>query len=331
MTQTLSHVNPDEKIRIFFDLIEESARFGLLKEVYTTPKPGLVDLKDSGAHQDMDCHTFEASAEAIVPYIKEMALAGFEVGRGGCHGLAPDGSASPSSARLTENTTAQTPLSRLFPAIRPIGVRAEEAMFAATGGVNTHKGMIFSLGIIAAAIGCLCAPAIPAWDFPLLRRPGELLALCGQAVSPYLSQDFEQMKSRPPKTHGERLFARYGIRGIRGEAMDGFPSLANLALPAMRRAAASQPDANAASLHVLLTLMSRVDDTNILTRSNPETLSWVKEQSRKFLDRFPLINQEAIAELEAMNRKFIARKISPGGCADLLAIALFFKRLGEGI
>ena len=309
MIQDFSHVNPDERIRIFFTLIEESVRYGLLEEVRTTPKPGLVDLRDSGAHRDMCYETFVASTDAIAPYIVEMARTGFLIGQKGD---------SPG-------------LEAVFPAIRPVGVKAEQAMFRATGGVNTHKGMIFSLGIIAAVTGFFCAPCLSSWDFPVLEEPKKLLSLCGQAVTPFLRQDFEGMRGCPPKTHGEKLFARYGIRGIRGEAMDGFPALAFCALPAMKKARSTQPDANSANLYVLLTLMSSVDDTNILTRSDPETLSYVKEQSRRFLERHPLFGPQALKELEEMNQDFIRRNLSPGGCADLLAISLFFFRLEEEI
>lgn len=309
MIQNVSHVNPDERIRIFFTLIEESVRYGLLEEVRTTPKPGLVDLRDSGAHQDMCYETFVASTEAVTPYLVKMARTGFFIGQ----------KEEPSG------------LEAIFPAIRPIGVKAEQAMFQATGGVNTHKGMIFSLGIIAAVIGFFCSPSLSSWNFPILEEPKRLLSFCGQAVSPWLQEDFEKMKGRPPKTHGEKLFARYGIRGIRGEAMDGFPALAFCALPAMKKARLTQPDANAANLYVLLTLMSTVDDTNILTRSSPEILTYVKEQSRAFLERHPVLDSLALRELEEMNQDFIRRNLSPGGCADLLAISLFFFRLEEEI
>ena len=102
MTQNFSHVNPDERIRIFFNLIEESARYGLLEEVRTTPKPGLVDLRDSGAHRDMNYETFVASTDAVAPYIVKMARAGFNLSQG----------------------QIPAPIKQLFPAIRPIGVEA---------------------------------------------------------------------------------------------------------------------------------------------------------------------------------------------------------------
>lgn len=280
---------------LFLSRIRESCRFGLLEEVYTTPKPGLVDRHDSGAHKDMDCALFEASERAVTPYIAQMAQAGW---------------------RHTGE------LSALFPSIRPLGLQCERAMFQATGGVNTHKGIIFSLGIIASCLGYARRRLGPI-------PPSALFSLCKRAVRPWLLRDFEEMGRREPKTHGERLFAQYGIRGIRGEAMDGFPSLSQAALPAMERALSLQPTPNSARLAVLLTLMSQVDDTNILTRSDPATLAYVKARSQDFLRRHPIIGREALQELEEMNRDFIRRNISPGGCADLLAIAIFFRRLSE--
>ena len=107
-------------------MIARLAQEALLEEVYTTPKPGLVDCHDTGAHTDMDCQTFEKSAAAIAPYIAAM----YELG--GRWMDAPQG---------------------LFCALRPLGLQAEQAMLAATDGVNTHKGAIFTFAILAAAAG----------------------------------------------------------------------------------------------------------------------------------------------------------------------------------
>ena len=104
--------------------IECCIRSALLGEVYTTPKPGLVDCHDNGAHKDMDVKLFEISADAIAPYITKMFFTGYVWNR--------------------------TP-KELFIEIRKSGVRAERAMFQATGGVNTHKGMIFTQLVIGLA------------------------------------------------------------------------------------------------------------------------------------------------------------------------------------
>lgn len=312
---------PDERLRHFLNLIEDAAAYGLLEEVRTTPKPGLVDLHDNGAHRDMCYGTFVASTGAVVPYLVEMAAAGYRL----------DGD-----------------LDALFPAIRPIGVEAEKAMFAATGGVNTHKGIIFSLGIIAATIGYrlgrfyasgrMCdgaafsaATSGASAPVPGIFDPYAVLEQAGEAVHHWLEQDFARMKARPPVTHGEHLFAEYGYRGIRGEAQDGFPSLRLFALPAMESARTGQTDDNRARLWVLLTLMANVDDTNILIRSNPSTLEYVQEEARRLLISHPVITDSVLEKLALMNEDFIRRNISPGGCADLLAIAIFFQRFEENL
>lgn len=283
------------RMNSFLMCIEKSTRYGLTEEVRTTPKPGLVDCKDNGAHKDMDLHTFEISIETVTPYIVEMAKTGF---------LLEDG------------------LQKLFPRIRKIGVKAEAAMLEATGGINTHKGVLFSMGIIAAALGFYYRLHIAEKNFP---ETEDIFLLSQKTVNGYLEKDFSDLSGREPKTHGEKLFIQYGIKGIRGEAMEGFPSLALVALPAMREAKKTQPDFNAVKLKVLLTLMSTVNDTNILARSNWMTLMRAKACSKIFLDRYPVINQRAVHKLEDMNSAFIRQNISPGGCADLLAIAIFLK------
>lgn len=277
----------------FLTALEQALVFGLMEEVRTTPKPGLVDLADNGAHRDMCYDTFVRSTRAIAPYLTAMGAMGYDF----------DGEPE-----------------ALFHLLRGLGAQAEKSMFAATGGVNTHKGAIFSLGLLASGVGYLYR-----------RKPffsaNEVFELCSRAAAPALSQDFEEMRRRPPVTHGEKLFARYGSRGIRGEALDGFPGLRCVALPALAQAAGSQPGSNAARLFVLLTLMASVEDTNILNRAGPEALARMQADAQRFLRDFPIINDRALDALGQMNRSFIERNLSPGGCADLLAAALFFDRL----
>ena len=122
---------------------------------------------------------------------------------------------------------------------------------------------------------------------------------------------------------------QYGISGIRGEAIGGFPSLSRLAVPALKKALKEQNSRNAAYLKVLLCLMSQVDDTNILARSDMKTLRYVQNQAQRFLEEHPLIDGQAIEALAGMNIDFVRRNISPGGCADLLAIAIFLEKLEE--
>lgn len=279
----------------FLSMIRESVRYGLMEEVKTTPKPGLVDLCDSGAHTDMDYNTFAASTEAVAPYLAEMARTGI---------------------RFHDRRD------QIFPLIRETGLRGEQVMFSATGGVNTHKGILFLLGIITAAYG-----AVFRENGNRLPDRKTVLERAGQIAAPVLRQELKQIPGRENKTHGELLYVRYGVRGVRGEVIDGFPSLLRTAFPAMEQAKKNQPDKNAARLYVLLRLMSCVEDTNILYRSDPETLHNVRRISTGFLEKYPVIRGEALRGLREMNRLFIRRGISPGGCADLLAVTLFFENM----
>ena len=273
-----------------------AVREALIAEVETTPKPGLVDLHDTGSHRDMDCGTFRKSAAAIAPFLGEMGGLGFSW---------------------------NGPLPGLFGAVRPVGVSAEAAMFSSTGGVNTHKGAIFSLGILSAAAGyCLRT----AGRF----HPEKILNLAGEMVRDAMVRDFAAMRQKSPSTHGERLYARYGCRGIRGEAADGFTSIRDVGLPVMREGLSAHQETNLVYLQVLLSLMAEVEDTNILIRSDMETLRWVKQQSKAFLEAGGAYRNDGTARLTELNAEFVRRNISPGGCADLLAAVIFLTAL-EGV
>lgn len=269
--------------------IDTIAAQALMGEVGTTPKPGLVDRLDSGAHKDMCYHTFELSTQAVVPYITAMAQTG----------LMWNGS-----------------LPGLFYQIRPIGVKAEQAMFSATGGINTHKGIIFSLGIVAACAG---------FYYSRHKRFDceEILLDCQTMTEPALKEDFKRIDPKHPKTHGEKLYIRYGCKGIRGEAQNGFPAIRTLSLPCIRQWMTEFCDSNLVYIQVLITLMSQVEDTNILTRSDLETLSYVKQEAARILEIGGAFTESGISEIRKLNLDFIKRNISPGGCADLLAITIF--------
>lgn len=290
----------------FIEYVEQKAYQSLMDEVSATPKPGLVDLRDSGAHTDMDYHTFSDSAKAITPYLADMARAGAEF--------------------KTDDENAEE---LLFLSIRPIGLKAEKAMFAATNGVNTHKGMIFSMGLVAAAAGLACSRYFEAERPDAPPEAGDILNLCRRMCRRPLEADFAAVSSLHPKTHGEKLYLAYGIRGIRGEAADGFPSIKESALPILREEIKknSSKDWNRICLQILLKLMSGVDDTNVLFRTDAESLEYVKESAGKILALGGSFSDDGLLALELLNEDFVKRNISPGGCADLLAITLFLWRI----
>lgn len=281
-----------------FSSVPELIEYALLAEVSTTPKPGLVDLHDNGAHKDMCADTFAASTRAIVPYLVQMMQLGADWQQA-------DGSG-------------------LFAAIRPIGVEAERAMFQATGGVNTHKGMIFSMGIAAAVSG---------WYYRRhgCFRPEEILALAGQLCHDLLEKDFQKIDRNHPKTHGEILFVKYGAKGIRGEVQEGFPSIRKVSLPALRRLKANGASDNEAYLNTLLTLMAHVDDTNVLIRTSFELLTYEKSEAARLLSLGGACSDAGLRALAAANEDFIEKNLSPGGCADLLAVTIFLWELEKSL
>lgn len=334
----------------FLAYVRQAAYASLIDEVSATPKPGLVDRSDSGAHKDMDYRTFRLSAEAIIPYLEEMARLSLTFS--GSH-------------------------EELFSLLRPVGMEAEKAMFEATGGVNTHKGMIFSMGLTAAAAGSIFAeseqeqgaaekrpdtgqqearrPDAGTKELPLQCTGEAILSRCSDLCLSPIEREFCQIKAasvrQPPRTHGEYLFVTYGCRGIRGEAAAGFPSIRNISLPALRAMAhgfisdqeykpareypPAAPDRNSDALwndiclQTLLRLMAEVDDTNVLYRTDYKALSYVREQARQLLHLGGSFTEDGKQGLRRANLDFIEKNISPGGCADLLAITLFIWRLEQ--
>lgn len=254
------------------------ARRALEQEVLLTPKPGLVDRRNSGAHRDMTAETFLRSAAALEPHFVLLARAG--------------------------EAQAELPPAETLPPLRRLGMQAEEEMLRATGGVNTHKGALFSIGLL-----CACAGRQTARRQPL--SPETLCALAAETAAGISARELGGSG-----TNGLRVHASTGARGVRGEAESGFASVRQYALPYLR-AGCSQRD----QLLALLALMRRVEDTNVLHRAGPEGLRWLQQRAGETLERFSL------AALEQLDEECIRRNISPGGCADLLAIGLFLVQL----
>ena len=187
-------------------------------------------------------------------------------------------------------------------------------MFQATGGVNTHKGIVFSLGIICCEMGRLLKAESQFLEFEIVLN--EASKICNTA----LEKDFEQIKkSGIAKTSGEKLYLDNAIRGIRGEAQAGFPSVKNIALPAIKKARKHGMNNNDSYLYALIKLISQVDDTCMIARSNLDTAKQAQVKAKELLGQGN-INLKKIRELD---KCFIEHNLSPGGCADLLIIAIF--------
>jgi holo-ACP synthase/triphosphoribosyl-dephospho-CoA synthase len=278
-----------------------AAAGALMGEVAVTPKPGLVDRANSGAHRDMDFFTFIDSAAAILPFFRECARRGFD--RGG----------SPHRNSFAGEEDSEN-LTGLFESLRPAGKIAEEAMREASGGPNTHRGAIFSLGIISAAYGYL---------YRSREKPGleALLGTC-RLMTGRLGEDF----SRPPRSHGEVIYAAGGVRGVRGEASRGFPAVRDHAYPALRGMLGRGYSLNDAGIAAFLQLLAHTEDTNIIHRAGEAALRRIREETARFLGTNPGM-EEMRAKAADLDKEFTARNISPGGCADLLGVTIFLYRL----
>ena len=272
--------------------IGSTCALALLLEVAATPKPGLVDRLTNGAHTDMDFSTFLASTTAIAPYFAFCARQGLSLP------APPD----------------QTTLSR----IRPQGVLCEGEMLAATGGVNTHKGAIFSMGILACAAGACAARGDPS--------PEAVCAAAAVIAAP-AAEDFARPVPPEQTTTGRILYRSRGITGIRGEAASGFASVRQWALPALEELSGKGILENDLCLQALLLLMANVRDTNLLARGGEEGLAYAQSAAREALAQGGALAGDGKARLAAMDKDFIRRNLSPGGCADLLAAAIFLHRL----
>lgn len=252
----------------------------LAAEVDTWPKPGLVSHVDAGSHADMDAGTFRRSAAAIRPHFAALV----EAGRAGAG------------------------MGRL----RAIGVMAEVDMMEATGGVNTHRGAIFGLGLLCAAAG--------ARSEAFTRRPPVTL---GSIVASRWGADILRAPL-PLRSHGASVRRLYRAGGARLEAASGFRTLYGIGLPALaegRRLASGDPDA--ARVHCCFALIAALEDTNLLHRGGPDGLAFAQSTAATFLRRGGVGASDWRDRALAAHRAFVARRLSPGGSADLLAMTLF--------
>ena len=251
-------------------------------ELAAWPKPGLVSPVDSGSHDDMDHALMSRSADALYPSFVDLAVAG----RGGLSFEA---------------------------ALKPLGIAAERRMLAATGGVNTHRGAIFCLGLVVAALARAeeeaAGPSAGTVRATLRRVWGEALE-SHAALAP------------GGDSHGGLVRRTTGRDGARREAAGGFPGIFDVALPTYRQALAAGVDLNAARIHTLFALMATVDDTTVLYRGGMDGDAYVRAAARGFLEDGGCLKPDWQPKAEAIHRAFIARRLSPGGCADLLATTL---------
>lgn len=247
----------DRMLREFCsDTLAQSAYDALIAELETTPKPGLVDLNNNGAHKDMNPETFRKSAAALVSYFKDAVL----LGMSGCS----------------------------MKELRARGIEADRAMFDATGGVNTHQGMIYSMGLL----------------------------LAGRGMNLTQGGDYIENASSLAKEDADRDF------GATAHAVAGFPDAIYCAerLEIHR----NNQDENTAAVFALIDSIARIDDSNILRRGGAEALAFAKNKATEIAE---LPAEERLRAAEEFDREMIDRNLSPGGSADMLALAFLITEL----
>ncbi len=255
----------------------------LLDEAGLTPKPSLVDQRGNGAHADLTLALMRSSARALFPCFAAIATA--------CGGAVP-------SQLLREQ-------------LGVIGRRGERQMFAVTDGANTHKGAIWSLGLLVAGTA-LCKDG----DDP------QTIASTACALACYPDSNAEKTI-----THGARARQMYGVAGAQGEARQGFPHVLQLGLPALRSARARGMPETCARLDALLTIMADLGDTCLLHRGGLRALHAAQCGARRVLSEGGISTARGMAMLLALDAELVAMNASPGGSADLLAATLFLDSL----
>ncbi|WP_157270655.1 triphosphoribosyl-dephospho-CoA synthase [Azohydromonas aeria] len=277
---------PASSPRLTAAAIGRAATLALHDELALAPKPGLVSFVDSGSHADMDAHTFMRSLFALRRYFVRMAELG--------------------AARVP------------FAELESCGIGAEARMLAATGGINTHRGAIFVLGLLCAAAGAAqaegTAPQATALRAALGRHWGAALASRARRV---------------PVLPGGLAARRLGLRSASQEAALGFPALFETALPAWDRARRAGLGLPGVRLEVFFSILAVLDDSNLAHRGGLEGLQFARQSARGFLAAGGAAAPGAVEAAWALHRAFVARRLSPGGCADMLAAACFIQRLAS--
>lgn len=254
-------------------LVADLAERALRLELDTTPKPGLVDRQDNGAHKDMDYALMSKSISALRPYLTRLAVESAK-------GIDP--------AKIKE-----------------IGIEAEKAMLKATGGVNTHKGALFCIGLSVAAASYLASTtgSVEAYSFKELvsRAASEIPSARG--------------------THGAEAKRSFKAVGALENARAAYPELFADWLPYYLSLECDPFRCHKTLLHIMTTL----DDTNILHRRGAEGLAHAEAEAARLLEDF------SESGLSSLNKDFIRENISPGGSADMLSLTIFIESIINNI
>lgn len=274
------------------DTIGQLALEAMLSEVSATPKPGLVDRYNAGAHNDMDFFTFVKSTTSLYNGFYQLAQIGQKY--------------------------KQRPIKDLWPYLEKQGQTMEQRMFKATNNVNTHKGMIFSLGIAVT-----CTSWLQAKNPNIKLSAQDISQTVAELCQDLCKKSFCNLSQKKVLTKGEQLYIKHGIVGARGEAESGFSTVLQVSLPIYHQFRKQLLSVNDALVQTLIYLMKYTEDTNVIARHDKQTANYVKMKASQVLTLGGILTKEGRQALSKLDQDFIDLYISPGGSADLLALTHF--------
>lgn len=264
-------------------MLADLAVMALLEEAELTPKPGLVDLRSSGSHSDMDISLMRASAVILRSYFEAMGKVAFR----------------------------REPNRELREELAFWGRAGEEEMMRVTNGVNTHRGAIWSIGLLVAGAA-------------VHGEPGSAAVIAATAGS---IAKFADKYTPVQWTNGMEVMRKYGIRGARGEAMAGFPHAVRIGLPVLQEMRSRKIPEETAKLYALLAIMSCLQDSCILYRGGLSALVTAQQGARRVLESGGIATAAGQHAYFLLEQTLLEQRLSPGGSADLLAAVLFLDKI----
>ncbi|MFS7196822.1 triphosphoribosyl-dephospho-CoA synthase [Rahnella inusitata] len=265
--------------------LADTATQALIDEARLSPKPGLVDSRSSGAHQDLNLDLMVRSAHSLTPTFYALALHSWQ---------------RPADIALRQD-------------IGRLGRAGEAQMMVETGGVNTHRGAIWAMGLLVSAVAMQPESLLPQH---IAQRAAKIAAL-PDAFSP---KKFSK---------GSHAVQRYQVPGAREEAQGGFPHIIDCALPQLHRSRSRGASESEAQVDALLAVMTRLTDTCVLSRGGLPALHAMHQGAQAVLAAGGMHSVAGRQQLRRLERRMLADNVSPGGAADLLAATLFLDSVSE--
>lgn len=265
--------------------LADTATQALIDEARLSPKPGLVDSRSSGAHQDLNLDLMVRSAHSLTPTFYALALHSWQ---------------RPADIALRQD-------------IGRLGRAGEAQMMVETGGVNTHRGAIWAMGLLVSAVAMQPESLLPQH---IAQRAAKIAAL-PDAFSP---KKFSK---------GSHAVQRYQVPGAREEAQGGFPHIIDCALPQLHRSRSRGASESEAQVDALLAVMTRLTDTCVLSRGGLPALHAMHQGAQAVLAAGGMHSVAGRQQLRRLERRMLSDNVSPGGAADLLAATLFLDSVSE--